>query len=79
MTNPRWIKSRKEKNEANRNGRSSAKCIHGRIEAGLIIQLFLWHGVVAMSAPRMAAQKTSDRQVQSFEGTVFAECFKGIL
>ena len=32
-----------------------------------------------MSAPRVAAEDTADRKIQSLDGTMFAECLKGIL
>lgn len=37
------------------------------------------YGIVAMSAPGVAAEDAAGRKVEAFEGTVLAECLKGIL
>ena len=41
--------------------------------------LFLWNRVVPVSSPRMAAEYSADCQIKALDGTVFAECLKGIL
>ena len=42
-------------------------------------QDILWHRVVAVAAPRVAAEKTTYRKPEAFEGAVLAECLQGIL
>lgn len=37
---------------------------------------FLWHGVVAGAAPRMAAEKTAYGEIQPLERAPFAECLQ---
>lgn len=39
----------------------------------------LGNGVISAAAPRMAAQEAPDGEIKAFEGSMFAECLKGIL
>lgn len=39
----------------------------------------LWNRIVAVSSPGMAFEYSSGCQVQSFDGTVLAQCFYCIL
>lgn len=41
--------------------------------------LWLWHGVVAASAPRIAAQNAFYGQPHTFHGTMFSDGFDGVL
>ena len=47
--------------------------LHGTVGAGL------WYGIVAMSAPGVAAQDASYGQVKPFDRSVLLQCFDGIL
>lgn len=42
------------------------------------VELF-WHGVVATTAPRMAAEDAARAEIETFEGTVFLDGFQHIL
>ena len=44
-----------------------------------VVSCFLWNRVVPVSSPRMAAEYSADCQIKALDGTVFAECLKGIL
>ena len=39
----------------------------------------LWDRIISVTAPGMAPENAPYSQIESFERTVFAECFKGIL
>ena len=39
----------------------------------------LGHGIVAVTAPRMTAEKTADCEVETLEWSVLSECFESIL
>ena len=37
------------------------------------------YGIVAVTAPRVAAEDAADGEVETFEGAVLAECLESIL
>ena len=39
----------------------------------------LWYRIVTVSAPGVAAEYATDSKVQTFDRSVFAECFESIL
>ena len=39
----------------------------------------LRHGVIAVAAPRVAAEDATDSKIESLERTMLAECLQGIL
>ena len=39
----------------------------------------LWYRIITVSAPGVAAEYATDSKVQTFDRSVFAECFESIL
>lgn len=51
----------------------------GRAAAGMAVKEGSGYGIVAMSAPGMAAEDTAYGKVEAFEEAMLPECLKGIL
>ena len=51
----------------------------GRVTAGMAVEEGSGYGIVAMSAPGMAAEDAAYGKVEAFEGAMLPECLKGVL
>lgn len=51
----------------------------GRVAADMAVEEESGYGIVAMSAPGMAAEDAAYGKVEAFEGTMLPECLKGVL
>ena len=51
----------------------------GRAAADMAVEEGSGYRIIAMSAPRVAAEDAADGEVETFEGAVLAECLESIL
>ena len=51
----------------------------GRVAAGMAVEEELGYGIVAVTAPGVAAEDAAHGKIEAFEGTMLPECLKGVL